>query len=104
MALTTATLAEYVHADATGEAAFLASCVSEAQELVGRYVGTRTVPPATLDRALLEVAADLYYRRSTRNGVADFEGVEGLAPVRVNRDPLAAAYPILRPFVGGGFA
>lgn len=104
MALTTAVLAEYVQADPTAQAAFLARCVSEANDLVTGYAGAAGVPEAVLDRAVLETAADLFYRRSTRNGVADFEGIDGLQPIRVNRDPLAAAYPLLRRYVGAGLA
>ncbi|MGJ9424732.1 hypothetical protein ACHABX_02675 [Nesterenkonia halotolerans] len=97
-------LAEYVQADPSGEQAYLASCTAEAQAMVSQHTGTATVPDPIKARAVLEVAADLYYRRKTRNGVADFADLEGAAPIRVARDPMTAAYPLLRPYVGLGFA
>lgn len=30
--------------------------------------------------------------------------MDGSAPVRTYRDPMTRAYPLLRPYVGGGFA
>lgn len=56
-----------------------------------------------LDRAYLEVGAELFHRKSTKNAVAQFAAPDG-TPVRIARDPLVAAYPLLRPFLGGGFA
>lgn len=104
MALTAGQLATYVQAsDADTE--FVDSCLNEATTLVGRHVSKalRTVPEDIQDRATLEVGADLYYRRRTRNGVANFDDTEGM-PLRISRDPMAAAYPLLAPYAGGGIA
>lgn len=104
MALTTGELTTYVQAS-DDDLAFVNSCLTEATTLVGRYTasGRRPVPEDIEDRAVLEVAADLYYRRRTRNGVAEFDGMD-MQPLRVSRDPMAAAYPLLSRYVGGGFA
>lgn len=74
----------------------------EAGALVNNFIGGSHNPfrvdELALARAVLEVAADLYYRKASRNGIAGFDGVEA-QPFRLNRDPMAAAYPILRPFL-----
>lgn len=77
----------------------------EATELVHRFIGGETnpfgVPQSSLDRAVLEVGADLFYRRMARNGIASFEG-DAIQPQRINRDPMTAAYPFLRPYLVTG--
>lgn len=98
------TLAQYVGATAGTDAEFLAECEAEATELItvhtaGNLRGTATaLPPSVLARAVLEVGADLYHRRTARNGVAGFDG-EQMAPVRVRNDPMAACYAIIRPYM-----
>ena len=92
---------------------FAAEVLAEAAELVTHYVGDTlgefpvpgegTVPLVALDRAVIEVAQELYNRRKAPNGVAQFAAFDG-APVRVARDPMVGAYPILNRWVGGGFA
>jgi len=85
--------------------AFVAQCDAEAEALVFDHVGSATVPEVILARAVLEVAADLYYRKAARNGVVTFgSGVESASVVRINRDPMTQAYPLLAPYVGLGFA
>lgn len=74
-------------------------CFIEAQVLVSKYVGLIEVPEEILDRAFLEVGADLFNRRSAPNGImnqqyATVDGI-GQAPVRIARDPMAAAYKLL---------
>lgn len=103
MTLTAASLAVYVQGDAANDNPFLTTCAAEATAMVTQRIGTAEVPASILDRAGLEVAADLYYRRRTRNGVAEFDGMD-MAPVRISRDPMAAAAAILAPYLGGGFA
>lgn len=72
---------------------------AEAEDLVYPFIGGKSnpygVPQTSIERAVLEVGADLFYRRLARNGIASFEGME-IQPVRLNRDPMSAAYPILR--------
>ncbi|WP_104136576.1 hypothetical protein [Cryobacterium sp. Y62] len=91
------------YVDALGEdIAYATTSQSEATALVTNFIGGATnpfnVPVAVVARAVLEVGADLYYRKASRNGIAGFDGVEA-QPFRLNRDPMAAAYPLLRPFL-----
>ena len=96
-------LAQYVGSGAA-DAEFVAACEAEATALVGAYVGTATVPSEVLGRAALEVGSELFHRRSAPNGVAQFGTQDGAAPLRVARDPMVGAYPLLNRYVSGGFA
>lgn len=72
--------------------------------MIVAYVGqTIGVPWRIVERAKLEVGAELFHRKNTKNAVAQFASPDG-SPVRVARDPMVAAYPLLRPYIGGGFA
>lgn len=62
-----------------------------------------SVPAAVLDRAYLEAGSELYHRRQAPNGIAQFATPDG-NPVRVARDPLVGVYPLITPYLGGGFA
>jgi hypothetical protein len=101
-ALTDDDLVAYVTAVGDEDVTYAKQCLAEANAAVAAFLTAGNpykVPQAVVNRAVLEVGADLYYRKRTRNGVAEFGGGMGEAPlaIRVNRDPLAAAYPILRP-------
>lgn len=105
MATTNTDLATYVQGDLTSDAPFLTRCVTEAGELVARRVASEVVPATVVDRAVLEVAADLYYRRRSRNGVSTFDGQDGMPePMRISRNPMLAAQPILDPYLAPGIA
>lgn len=78
--------------------------MAQADELVMRFVGQATVPSAILDRAVLEVGSELFHRRQAPSGIAQFATAEGQSPIRVARDPMIAAYPILQPFTGVSIA
>lgn len=95
-------LFEYVGAG-DSQTAFVSECWDEALALVSAYVGAAVVPPVILSRATLEVGAELFHRRATKNGVAQFATPDA-SPIRIARDPMIAAYPILDRYVGGGFA
>lgn len=92
-------LGEYLGETSAAEAGIIAECEATALQLVTAHVGTATVPTEVLRTAVREVGADLFHRRKSRNGVTTFAGVDGATPVRLNRDPLTAAYPILRPYL-----
>lgn len=102
-------LAEYVGLPAATQ--FTDECDAEAQALVAGFLGvppsqvywSEDIPIEVVARAVLEVAAELFHRKNTKNAVAQFASPDG-APVRIARDPMVAAYPLLRPWVGGGFA
>ena len=99
---TAAALATYVKADA-GDSAYVADCWAEAVQLVADYVGAVQLPAPVLDRAILEVGSELYHRRQAPNGVAQFTGLDG-SPIRIARDPMVSAYPILARHLGPGIA
>lgn len=94
-------LATYVNAGTSDD--FVAECAAEAEELIEHYIGSADVPKTVRDRAVLEVGSELYNRRNAPNGIAQFATPDA-APIRVARDPLVGAYPILRHYVGIGAA
>ncbi len=98
-----AALRAYVNTDATQDA-YLGTCWAEAEALVTAHVGSASVPAAVHARAVLEVGAELYHRRNAPGGVIAAYADLGAAPVRVARDPMVAAYPLLAPYLPGGFA
>jgi len=73
---------------------FVTSCYDTAVTLVEAFIGEATVPASAKDRAVLEVGSELFHRKNAPNGVAQFSTYDG-APVRVARDPMVGAYPIL---------
>lgn len=95
-------LSGYVSA-APGDTPFVVECWAQATTLVTRQIGSASVPDEIKDLAIREVGADLFHRRRTRNGIASFAG-DDMTPIRVTRDPMKAAEPILAPWLPGGFA
>ena len=121
MTATTSRLASYVGAQETEYGELLADCLAEAQALVDQFNRKRNpawdgtdpaveqyvpsaAPEAVVDRAVIEVGADLFNRRNAPNGIVNGQfanyGGDQAAAVRINRDPMAPAYPILRRWVG----
>lgn len=80
---------------------FLASCLNEAVDLVEAYVGTADVPNSVLDNCYLQVGSEIYHRRNAPSGITQFASFDGTA-LRVARDPMQSAYPLLQRFVRGG--
>ena len=97
-------LATYVGEN--GDTQFVARCLAQGDALVEQYVGANfsRVPQAAYDRAVLEVGAELFHRRQAPGGITQFATMDGAAPVRMARDPMVAAYPILDPFLPAGLA
>lgn len=103
-----ATLAErlqaYVTPGATtvsgADVEFIAECLAQATELVEIACGEALdrVPPTVLDRAIIEAGSELYNRRSAPNGISQFAAADGSA-IRVARDPMVAARPLLQPYL-----
>ncbi len=79
--------------------------LTTAIKLVDTYLGSarENIPDVIRDEALLTVARELETRTKAPGGVFAAYG-EHDAPIRLARDPLNLVYPLLRPFVGGGFA
>jgi len=90
------------YVQAVGEdAEYATSCAAEARQMVSDFIGEGNpyqVPASVVARAELEVGADLYYRKASRNGVVGLDGVDP-QPFRINRDPMTAAYAVLRPYL-----
>lgn len=102
MAVNSDDLASYV---GTSSDDFVKSCATTAKAMVDGHIGDHDddVPDQIRDRAVLEVGSELYHRRNAPNGVAQFATLDA-APIRVARDPMVAARPLLAPFLAGGFA
>lgn len=84
------------------DSAYVSECLTEALALVSRFVGSATVPEAVIDRAVIEVGSELFHRRQAPNGIAQFATADGSSAIRVARDPMVSAYPILTPWTGVG--
>lgn len=98
-----AALRGYVNADATADA-YLTKCWDTASDMVGARIGeVTTVPKAVRERATLDVASELFHRRNAPGGVLGQFADVGAAPIRLARDPMLGAYPILAPYLPGGF-
>ena len=101
--MTVAQLKAYVGAPDSDDT-FVAACWDEASALIAKFVGTKTVPATVLLRAKIECGSELFHRRSAPNGIAQFATLDGGSAVRVARDPMIAAYPLLTPYTGLGLA
>lgn len=60
------------------------------------------IPAAILNLAIVAVARDLHTMAKAPGGV--FSPFADAPAVRLARDPMKAAYPLLAPFMKGGFA
>lgn len=103
--MTATDLQEYVNANPGEDEAFVAECWEQAQALVDAFVRNAKVPKPVLKLAYLQVGSELYHRRNAPSGIGQFATLDGgpVAP-RLARDPLTPVYPVLRRYVGGGFA
>lgn len=79
---------------------FVDSCLSSANQMIARFIGTANVPVDVLDSAVLSCASELFHRRSAPNGVAQFADLG--TTVRIAKDPMNAAREMLLPFTGPG--
>lgn len=78
----------------------LNDCLESAAELLKELIGRKVVPPKTYDRALLLVANEQLQQDLAPNGLLNqqFDNGTEAIPIRIGRDPLTPAYPILEPF------
>lgn len=100
MADTWETLKEFLRVDGTADDDFIQTCFDDATELVNDYVGDKFVPARKLELAIRRTGRDLYADRDAPQGVSQFSDAND-TPIRVNRDPLTSAKPILRKYVTG---
>jgi hypothetical protein len=101
--MTAADLQDFIGGASTLDAPVVEACWDEASALVSRFVGASDVPAVIVRRATLEVGAELFARRSAPSGISQFQDATG-GSIRLARDPMTGAYPILTPFVGMGIA
>lgn len=106
--MSAAELAEFVGAKEVGPAVTDAWSVGYdlvVGYLAGHGLGYLDIPEPVMNRAVLETGAELYHRKAARNGVSQFATADSVSPMRIARDPLVAARPLLAPFLArGGFA
>jgi hypothetical protein len=86
----------------------VAGALNAAVELVAKHIGATEIPSTVVDRAVLLVAVEELNQDKAPNGVLNqfFDAGTGDAsatPVRIGRDPMKPAYPILAPWVSGRF-
>lgn len=88
-------------ADAQGRAVSdaLTTDVDTACELVKREIGDNAVPEAIVSAAVEKVAVELSDQRLAPSGIRNFADVDSVVAVRVARDPMVAARPLLAPFL-----
>lgn len=107
MAVNAQALRSEVGASLADEDSTLTSLISTATALVTKYVGQTVseVPADVMDRAILLTAAEMYHQSQAPNGIVNQQYDDGQAgtPIRIGRDPLTPAYPLLRQWVSGKF-
>ena len=94
-------LSDYVGAT-PDDADFVQKCYDDASALVLSYVGSADVAEQLLNGAILETGSELFHRRNAPMGVSQYAAFDGSA-IRIARDPLTPAYPILARAMVTGF-
>ena len=86
-------------------------CLAEAADLLGKHIAdggadVDDIPATVYDRALLVTAAELFNQSKSPNGFVNQQFEDGSGTiVRLSRDPLSPAYPLLSRWVAPlGFA
>lgn len=100
--LTTEGLAD--HLGGITPSQYVSDCLAFATELVAKAIGTAVIPQTVIDLAVREAAAELYHRRNAPNGVKNFADMDAGQVIRIARDPMVAARPIIAPYLPLGFA
>ncbi|WP_396659518.1 hypothetical protein [Microbacterium sp.] len=115
-------LAEYVDTPAAGNT-YVAACAREAVAFIGQkfdrtlivdeslednledfiIVPLEKMPRATYVREVMELGADLFFRRQAQNGIVSVNAMDGTI-ARVSRDPWKASEERLARWLGLGFA
>lgn len=115
-------LAGYVNMSAADNT-YVASCAGEAVAFIGQKFNPAVLaidPPAedlgdyidaplqrmpreAYEREVMELGADLFYRRQAQNGIVSVNAMDGTI-ARVSRDPWSAAEQRLSRWLGLGFA
>jgi hypothetical protein len=103
MSVTADDLADYIGTAGPADAGHIAEDLASAVALVAT-LGATSAPEVLLDRAVLETGAELFGRRGTRNGFANFATIEGGSTPRLRQDVLIPARSVLAPFAPVGIA
>jgi hypothetical protein len=74
---------------------YVTSCFDTADALVEDFIGTNAVPTSIKDRCVLIVGSELFHQKNAPQGIAQFAAFDGGGPIRVARDPMVGAYPLL---------
>lgn len=90
-------LKAYVNAS-NDDDTYVEECWDTAKDLVASYIQSAAIPPQVLRRVYIEVGSELYHRRNAPMGVAQYASYDG-NPVRIARDPLVGAYPLLNRYM-----
>lgn len=77
---------------------------STASALVANFVRSSVVPEEVTTEAILQCGSEIWHRRQAPNGIQQFATPDGTSAIRVARDPMLAAYPLLIPYVGLGIS
>lgn len=83
------------------DTAELTEYASNAWQAIAAYLGPESVPDSLMRQAVHIVALEFQRREKAPGGVLAAFGGEG-GPVRLARDPLTPAYPLLKPFIKAG--
>lgn len=100
MAIDKARLRSHARAGAQVTDAQIQDCLESAAEMLKELIGRKVVPPKSYDRAHLLVANEMLQQDLAPNGILNqqYDDGDGSVPIRIGRDPLTPAYPILAPF------
>ena len=89
-----AALSDYVGSPSND---YMAGCIDVAGNLVDQEKPAG-LPEEVRNRAVMEVAAELWHRRNAPNGIKSFGDLDGAGVIRVARDALVAARPLFEPW------
>lgn len=94
-----AELRAHARAGANVSDADLQDCIDTAVELVMGYIGDAEVAETRIDRSVLLVANECLQQNMAPNGILNqqYDDGDGSAPLRIGRDPMTPAYPLLPP-------
>ena len=76
---------------------YVTDCFNEAVQMVDDEIAGRYVPDVILQRAIIEVGADLFFRKDAPNGISQFSDNTGAT--RIARDPMLTARKILKRYL-----
>ena len=93
-------LKDYLQTTTTADDPIIEKSFDVAEALVNGLIGDTVhadlgVDGVTRYQLLMVTGAEVFNQRKAPNGIAQFASFDGTSPVRVARDPLTGAYPII---------